>query len=105
VAKSFAATPRAENTNRAYSADWADFTAWCDENGRLPLPACPRDLADYITALALPPRSLKPSTITRRCSSIATAHRLVGLQSPLRGKARDTLSGVRRLAPLLNGSQ
>jgi len=96
AATAFAAASAADNTKRAYSADWSDFTAWCEKNSRQALPVSPNDLADYIAALAIPPRSLKASTINRRCSAIARAHRLAGFESPLRGVARETMAGIRR---------
>jgi integrase len=38
----------------------------------------------------------KASTINRRTSSIARAHRLAGFPTPLSGIARETISGIRR---------
>ena len=96
-ARKLAAASPADTTKRAYSSDWADFTAWCDRDGREPLPADPHTLADYIAALASPPRNLKVSTINRRCSAIAREHRLANHPSPLRGTARETLAGLRQL--------
>ena len=95
-AREFAALSSAANTTRAYVSDWADFTAWCDRHGRQSLPADPPTLADYIAALASPPRNLKVSTIARRCTAIARAHRLAGFETPLRDVARDTMTGIRR---------
>jgi hypothetical protein len=31
VARAYARASKADNTRRAYSRDWRDFTAWCDE--------------------------------------------------------------------------
>lgn len=42
----------APNTRRAYSADWAHFTAWCGRQGLTPLPPDPQVVGLYITALA-----------------------------------------------------
>jgi integrase len=39
----------------------------------------------------------RPSTINRRVSAIARAHRLAGYTTPLAGVARETLAGVRRM--------
>jgi site-specific recombinase XerD len=90
----YAVEAAASNTRRAYRADWANFTAWCAENGREALPASPVVLADYLAHLA--DSGLKASTIVRRCSGIARAHRLAGHRSPLQGVAKETLSGIRR---------
>jgi hypothetical protein len=93
AATAFADAGASDNTKRAYSADWADWATWCHANYRPALPADPSTLADYIAALASPPRSLKASTINRRCSAIARAHRLAGFPSPLTGVAK-SLSGL-----------
>ena len=89
-------TLASSRTKQAYSADLTDLMVWCAKSGRQAFPICPGDLADYIVALACHPRSLKASTITRRCSAIVRAHRLAGLNSPLRGVAQETLSRIRR---------
>jgi site-specific recombinase XerD len=96
AARAFAVAASADNTKRAYRGDWADFTAWCERIGRVALPAAPETLADYIAGLASPPRSLKASTINRRCAAIARAHRMAGYETPLRGIARETMAGIRR---------
>jgi site-specific recombinase XerD len=62
--------------------------------GRQWLPADPATLADYIADMA--DRGYKPSTINRRCSGIARAHRLAQLPTPLVGVAKETLAGIRR---------
>jgi site-specific recombinase XerD len=90
----YAVEAAASNTRRAYRADWADFSAWCATKERQALPASPVVLADYLAHLA--DSGLKASTIVRRCSGIARAHRLAGHRSPLQGIARETLSGIRR---------
>ena len=93
-AKAFAEAASSKNTKRAYSADWAAFTAWCELTGRMPLPAEPEALADFIATMA--DDGYKPSTINRRVSAIARAHRLAGHSTPLAGVARETMAGVRR---------
>ena len=94
AASSYAASSAAENTKRAYLGDWADFTGWCQKAGRQELPANPVTLADYIADMAQ--KGYKPSTISRRCSGIARAHRLAGFPTPLVGVARETMAGIRR---------
>ncbi|HMM61247.1 MAG TPA: integrase, partial [Candidatus Rifleibacterium sp.] len=32
---------KADNTKRAYRADWQDFVQWCHSNSICPLPAAP----------------------------------------------------------------
>ena len=93
-AKGFAAAAASENTVRAYRSDWATFAAWCDLANRTPLPAEPETMADFIAAMA--DEGYKPSTITRRVSAVARAHRLAGYSTPLTGVARETMAGVRR---------
>ena len=39
-AQDYARLSRATNTQRAYRADWADFSAWCAAQGLPALPAC-----------------------------------------------------------------
>ena len=100
VARAVGAT-RAVATLRAYRADWADFTVWCQMLGVEPLPAAPAVLAAYLSELAQPGDDRRPAavaTIERRLSAIAQAHRVAGLASPRRDPlVAETLRGVRRL--------
>jgi integrase len=70
---------KAPNTRRAYRADWADFTAWCTQYRRVPLPALPETVAYYLADRSL---GLKTSTLQRRLATIAEAHRAAGYESP-----------------------
>ena len=93
-ARGYADEATAANTRRAYRADWRDFSAWCDRNHRAPLPALPETVAVYLAALA---GHRKTSTIGRRLSAIAQAHRTAGLDSPTGEAAvRQVLAGIRR---------
>ena len=93
-ARDFAFASKSENTRRAYRADWTDFTAWCAEHGRLPLPAHPQTLALFLTDRA---RTCKVSTLQRRLSCISVAHRLAGLESPTQsGMVRTVWAGIKR---------
>jgi site-specific recombinase XerD len=95
AARDFAAHSKAENTLRAYRSDWDDFTAWCDERGLPALPASAETVTLYITSRARgsSERSgdegsderapLKVSTLERRLSAVAAAHRLAGHESPV----------------------
>jgi site-specific recombinase XerD len=85
---------RSENTLRAYRADWRQFTAWCDQRALAALPAEASTVALYLTASS---RSAKTSTLRRRLSSIAVAHRSAGHRSPTEYQlVRATWAGIRR---------
>ena len=87
---------KAKATRRAYASDWKDFVAWCEENRRDSLPAQPGTVALYLSSLA---DTRKPATITRRLTSITTAHKMRGFDSPAVMRHQivsDTLHGIRR---------
>ena len=105
-AQGFIAQARATNTRRAYLADWADFTAWCSAHGAVPLPADPRLVALYLTALVNGSRSpdgkwkarpKRVATLSRRLSAIQHYHRAAGHELNTRDSVlRDTWRGIRR---------
>lgn len=68
-----------KNTQRAYAADWADFSEWCEEKHQRALPASPATIAAYLSASAT---SLKPSTLRRRLAAIAKMHSVKGQPNP-----------------------
>ena len=78
-ARHYAEQSRAENTRRAYRADWTHFNAWCNERGLMALPAEAGTIALYLSDLAA---TLRPSTLQRRITSIRVAHREQGLEAP-----------------------
>lgn len=81
-------------TVRAYTSDFADFVRWCDQHDLYSLPASPESVVRYITDLA---GNRKPSTITRRLSSISIVHRAGGHQSPTQDLwVQKVMSGIRR---------
>lgn len=93
-AKGYQRASKAPNTVRAYRSDWLAFTSWCDEHGVSALPASPDTLAVYLAEAA---RTLKPSTLTRRCSSVSMAHQMAGYESPTKHiTVRTTMAGIRR---------
>ena len=93
-ARGYADEATAANTRRAYRADWRDFSAWCERNHRAALPALPETVAVYLAAQA---GHRKTSTIGRRLSAIAQAHKTAGLDSPTGEAAvRQVLAGIRR---------
>jgi site-specific recombinase XerD len=99
----YIAASKSPATRRAYASDWRHFAAWCDEHGLPSLPATQDTVTLYIAAMADPPKGkkvFKASTITRRLSSINTAHKAVGLDSPAKMDkvlVAETLHGIRRI--------
>lgn len=85
---------KAENTLRAYKADWADFSAWCEKYRRSTLPALPDTVAYYLADRS---QELKTSTLQRRLATIAEAHRAAGHESPNKSaQVRLVWAGIRR---------
>ena len=79
---------------RASRADWRDFTAWCAQHQRIPLPALPEMVAVYLAALA---GHRKTSTIGRLLSALSRAHKTAGVDSLTTDAAvRQVLAGIRR---------
>lgn len=63
---------QAQNTSRAYAADWKHFARWCRMTGTTPLPPAPEAIARYLADLASPEGpALSVSTIERRLSGLA----------------------------------
>ena len=80
TARDYARAATAENTNKAYAADWKHFAGWCRQKGTEPLPPSPEMIGLYLTDLAAPTngapsqsahRPLSVSTIERRLSGLA----------------------------------
>lgn len=93
-AREYADASRAEATNRAYAADWRDFTAYCDARGVQALPATPQTVVQYVTDLA---ERSKLATIRRRLAGIAQTHKERGLESPTTHEMlRRVLRGIAR---------
>jgi len=85
---------KAENTRRSYRSDWADFTAWCEKYRRPSMPASPDTVAYYLADRS---QDLKTSTLQRRLSTIAEAHRAAGVESPTRqAQVRYVWAGICR---------
>jgi integrase len=105
-ARDYAKASTAENTNKAYAADWKHFARWCrlkgwyDQYGADPLPPSPEMIALYLTDLAAPTDSsatLAVSTIDRRLSGLAWNYAQRGFT--LNRKDRhiaDVLAGIKR---------
>jgi len=93
-ARHYARESRAVNTRRAYRADWADFTAWCQEHRRTALPATPETLVLYLSDRAA---TLKTLTLQRRLTAISQAHKAADLDTPTADRAvRRVMTGIRR---------
>ena len=96
AAADFIAAAQADNTRRAYAADWRDFEGWCQVHGLAPLPALPATVAAYLAARASA-GSARVSTLRRRVSAIADAHRREGYASPTApGTVQQTFRGIAR---------
>jgi integrase len=115
VAESIKAS-KSTATRRAYAADWRHFVGWCKNMGRAFLPATPQTVALYIAYLSKPlgekelvlEEGQKPkvgqkpwsvATITRRFSSINTAHKVAGFKPPAKmddPHLADTFHGICR---------
>ena len=68
------------NTVRALRADLGRFAAWCAERGLRALPAAAATVAAYVEAME---GDRAPATVRRYVTSIASAHKAAGEQSPL----------------------
>ena len=66
---------KANNTLRAYQADFKDFSSFCTKNGFSSMPTEPKIIALYITNLS---KTSKFSTLKRRIASISVIHKLKG---------------------------
>ncbi|MDK3075817.1 tyrosine-type recombinase/integrase [Sedimentitalea sp. JM2-8] len=73
AARDYAKASTADNTNKAYAADWKHFTRWCRLKGTDPLPPSPEMIGLYLTDLAAPSGkapALSVGTIDRRLSGL-----------------------------------
>jgi len=95
----------------AVAADLDCWLDWCAGERRTSCPADPEDLVRYLRALEADGR--KPATLSRRIASLATAHRLLGIEvlptaapmvrNALRGNRRRVGAAQRQAAPLRFG--
>lgn len=87
---------KADNTLRAYEADWHDFYDWCSHRHMQSLPAEPETIVNYINDLA---DNAKANTVSRRISAISENHKAAGYQddNPCRdGLVRNSLDAIKR---------
>lgn len=95
AAAAYAGASRAENTKRAYTTDFVAFFCWCEPQQLAAMPALPRTVALYLTALACAERTV--ATIERALVAISQAHKLHGFESPRKApEVTEVLQGIRR---------
>ena len=93
--RGYLAAEKADSTRRAYTGDFAAFSAWCDQVGEEALPASPVAAARYFAQLA--DSGLKVSTIVRRAAAIRHMHRQAGHEPPTGAEGvKAVLRGIRR---------
>ena len=66
---------KADNTLRAYKADFKDFEIFCSKHGLYSLPTEPKIVSLYLTHLS---KNSKISTLRRRLVSISMVHKIKG---------------------------
>lgn len=100
TARDYAEAATAENTNKAYGADWKHFARWCRYRGANPLPPSPEMIGLYLTDLAAPSDgspALSVSTIDRRLSGVAWNYTQRGFALDRANRYIATvLAGIRR---------
>ena len=100
TARDYAKAATAENTNKAYAADWTHFARWCRLKGTAPLPPSTALIGLYLTDLAAPndaTPALSVSTIDRRLSGLAWNYAQRGFALDRKDRHIATvLAGVKR---------
>ena len=88
---------RATASIKALAVDLDCYARFSVQRGGIALPADESRIVAYIDYCEA--RKLKPATVSRRLSSLAVAHHLLGAPSPVNaGVVRDALRGFRRRA-------
>jgi len=86
---------KAQNTLRAYKADYRDFARFCVKNGLKPMPSEPKIITLYLTHLS---KHCKFSTLKRRLASISVIHKISGhyidVKHPM---ITENLMGIKRI--------
>jgi integrase len=98
TAKSYARAAQADNTQRAYAADWRHFASWLRRQGLLETPPDPEAVGLYL-ASQVERRGAERSvaTLERRLSGIAWRYRQLGQPLEIRDRHIATvLAGIRR---------
>jgi site-specific recombinase XerD len=95
AARDFALAEKSAATRRAYSSDFAVFTAWCHTRDAEPMPASPETVTAVLAAQAT--AGAGASTISRKAAAIRYAHRLAGRALPTDTEAvKIVMRGIRR---------
>jgi integrase len=97
-AKAYARSAQAENTQRAYSADWKMFASWLRRQGLPETPPDPEAVGLYLAAqVERGGAALAVSTLERRLAGIAWRYRQLGEPLDVRDRHIATvLAGIRR---------
>ena len=100
TARGYAEASTAENTNKAYAADWTHFTRWCRLKGTDPLPPSPEMVGLYVADLAASTGktpALSVSTIERRLSGLSWNYKQRGFTLDRKDRHIATiLAGIKR---------
>jgi integrase len=98
TAKAYARAAQADNTQRAYAADWKMFASWLRRQGLAETPPDPEAVGLYLASQVEPGGAeLSVSTLERRLSGIAWRYRQLGAPLDIRDRHIATvLAGIRR---------
>ena len=98
TAKGYARSAQADNTRRAYSADWKMFASWLRRQGLSETPPDPEAVGLYLAAqVERGGAELSVATLERRLSGIAWRYRQMGEPLDVRDRHIATvLAGIRR---------
>jgi integrase len=98
TAKDYARAAQANNTQRAYAADWKMFASWLRRQGLAETPPDPEAVGLYLASQVEPGGAeLSVATLERRLSGIAWRYRQLGVPLDIRDRHIATvLAGIRR---------
>ena len=98
TAKDYARSAQADNTQRAYAADWKMFASWLRRQGLPETPPDPEAVGLYLAAqVERRGAELSVATLERRLSGIAWRYRQLGEPLEIRDRHIATvLAGIRR---------
>ena len=98
TAKAYARSAQADNTRRAYAADWKMFASWLRRQGLSETPPDPEAVGLYLAAqVERGGLELSVATLERRLSGIAWRYRQIGQPLDIRDRHIATvLAGIRR---------
>ena len=98
TAKAYARSAQADNTQRAYAADWRQFASWLRRQGLPETPPDPEAVGLYLASqVERRGAELSVATLERRLSGIAWRYRQLGEPLEIRDRHIATvLAGIRR---------